>query len=149
MQTKGYVDLVHGYADVIWNKQQPHRLPEFMRHDVRLSGLGGEPPIIGVEKLAEETTRWLALYSTVYMNVVRTVADANRVAWQWELNGTIADTRLFAPHMRTVANEIPQVKDVLVYGISISTFQDSLIAEEVTQSNVAEFLNQVGYPPKS
>lgn len=48
--------------------------------------------------------------------------------------------------MRTVANEIPQAKDVLVYGISISTFQDGLIAEEVTQSNVAEFLNQMGYP---
>ena len=76
------------------------------------------------------------------------MADANRVAWQWELNGTIADTRLFAPHMRTVVNEIPQAKDVVVYGISISMFQDGLIAEEVTQSGIAEFLKQMGYPSK-
>lgn len=149
MEAKAHVDLVHDYADIIWSKQQLHRLPEFMRHDVRLSGLGGEPPIIGIEKLTEEIARWLGLYSAVHMKVIRTVADANRVAWQWELNGTIADTRLFAPHMRMVANEIPQAKEVLVYGISISTFHDGLIAGEVTQSDVAEFLNQMGYPPKN
>jgi SnoaL-like domain len=148
MKTQAHVDLVHDYADVIWNKQQLHRMPEFMRHDVRLHGLGGEPPIIGVDKLTEETARWLGLYSAVHMKVIRTVAEANRVAWQWELNGTIADVRLFAPPMRTVVNEIPQAKDVVVYGISISTFQDGLIAEEVTQSGIAEFLKQMGYPPK-
>ncbi len=119
-----------------------------MHEDVRLSGLGGEPPIIGVDKLVEETSRWLSLYSTVNMRVIRTVAETDRVAWQWELTGTIANTKMFAPHMRAIAEEIPQTKDVLVYGISISTFLDGRIVEEVTQSDVAEFLNQLGYPPK-
>ncbi len=148
MKVKCYTDIVRDYAEVIWNKHQVHRLPEFVRPDVRLCGLGGEPPIIGVEKLMEETSRWLGLYSNVRMKILRTVADANRVAWQWELNGTIAHSRLFSPHMRTIIKEIPRTQDVLVYGISISTFEDGLIAEEVTQSDVAGFLSQLGYPPK-
>ncbi|MCK2242094.1 MULTISPECIES: ester cyclase [unclassified Crossiella] len=142
-------DVVHSFADAIWNKQQLHRFPEFMWEDVRLCGLGDEAPIVGIDQLVTETARWLGLYSAVQMKVIRTVAEEDRIAWQWQLTGTVVEPRLASPRAPKPEDNGPWGQEVVVNGISISTFRDGRIAEEVTQSGVAEFLGQLGYPPKA
>ncbi|MGO1052822.1 ester cyclase [Crossiella sp. CA198] len=143
------VDVVHSFADVIWNKQELHRFAEFMWEDVRLRGLGAETPIVGIDALVKETAQWLGLYSEVRMSVIRTVAEADRVAWQWQLTGTVVEPRLTSQRPPKPDEGGPWGQEVVVNGISISTFRDGRIAEEVTQSGVAEFLSQLGYPPKA
>ncbi|MGW2089804.1 ester cyclase [Streptomyces sp. NPDC001880] len=146
MDAKGNARLIHEYADVVWNKGRVDELGRFLHDDVRMSGLGGEPPVVGLERLKQETGRWRALYSEASMTVIRTIVEDDRVAWQWHLLGTIADVQMFLPHVRQLAREVPQMKQISVHGMSFSTFRDGKIAEEVTQSDVAEFLKQLGYP---
>ncbi|MFE7541882.1 ester cyclase [Streptomyces platensis] len=138
--------LIHDYAEVVWNQGRTDQLGRFMHEDVRAYGLGGEPPLVGLAKLTEETARWRSMYSEATMNVVRTVAEEERVAWQWQLIGTIADLGMLMPNMRQLAREVPQIRQISVDGMSISTIRDGKIAEEVTQSDIAEFLKQIGYP---
>ncbi|MGW7198670.1 ester cyclase [Streptomyces chryseus] len=139
-------ELIHDYADTIWNKGQIDQLGRFMAPDVRMYGLGGEPPIIGLEKLQQETARWRGMYADATMTILSTVSEDDRVAWHWTLGGTIADTGMLMPNMRQLAREIPQLAQISVAGMTISTVQDGKITEETTQSDVAEFLKQIGYP---
>ncbi|WP_331721302.1 ester cyclase [Streptomyces sp. NBC_00212] len=146
MDTERNTQLIHDYADVVWNKGQVDRLGEFLHEEVRMYGLGGEPPVAGLERLKRETEQWRALYSEASMTVDRVVAEGDRVAWQWQLLGTIADVRMLMPHVQRLADEVPQFKQISVHGMSISSFQDGRIIEEVTQSDMAEFLKQIGFP---
>lgn len=149
MTTEPNAELIQAYADAIWNKQELHRMSEFMCEDVELKGLGDESPIVGVDELTKQTATWLGIYSEVQMTVKRIVADADRVAWQWQLDGKISDPRLFSTSSAgTESDEQTEPATTVACGISISTFRDGRIAQEVTQSNISEFLGQLGYPPK-
>jgi len=133
-----HVDRLRRLFDGVWNGEDPSVAeslvhPDYLIHDRALAEERRGPTLY--RALADGTRE---AFPDMAFAVEDTVAQGNRVALRWTMTGT---------HEGSIMGEEPTGEAVELAAVEINRFEDGLLAETWTQSDMLGLLEQVGALP--
>lgn len=139
------IRTIHEYVNVVWNCQQFEHMEEFLHPQIKMLNLYGEPVFVGIDQLRQNIKNWLDPFEEAKLEVIQTLSEGSRVAWQWRILGRLRSAKDMVGAASQAATSQPRFKDAVLNGITISKFEGALIKEEINHSDIASFLMQMGY----
>ena len=137
------LETIRRYVAEVWSEGRVDSLGSFMHPECVLTDLYGDNVIKGLGPIGKSINQWRTMMSDVQARVLHVVEDDSAVAWQWSLAGTWNED---SPVRRErEALNWPGGQDLVLAGITFSTFQDGLIVREETQADLRGLIEQMGY----
>ena len=136
-------EQVRRYVEEIWGDGKTDLLGDYLAEDCVLTDLYGDNVIRGLAGVKASIDQWRTMMASVQARVLHVIEDDAAVAWQWSLAGTWKDT---APVRRGgPAVNWPGGQDLVLAGITFSTFHQDRIVREETQADLRGLIEQMGY----
>ena len=139
-----HLDLILRYVQDVWTEGRVDLLSEYVDDDCRFSDLYGDTVLVGRKAVADSIAQWLSMFARHEGRVLHSVADDDRIAWQWSVTGTWSDTPPLG-YGDEKRPRWPAGKSVVVAGIAFTTIKAGRIIHEQNQSDTQGLVEQMGY----